>query len=301
MRSHIGFDRLWSMKIAVPYSLFVRDGAYGWSCGQCPLDRSGQVVAPGDALAQTERVSRYCQTLLAEAGFVQTDLRLAVVYHDMDDPAQSLSILRASLGPTALLVPVKVPAFYYPGMLIEVDLFAMAPARDPLRFVAGGPGDLTEAPLLDHWIAARPGPDLPDHAVIDPAADMTRVWAVLPGQPVRQSSEVHRSATVRLRQSGPWHVLTATAPTVPGLVAQTVAIMAAFAAVLARHDLGFHDVVKSTTHYVGAATPKDLHDNMAVRNLRYSDPGPASTGVRVAGLAAAGALTAITLLLHKPV
>ena len=87
MRHHIGFERLWSMKIPVPYSLFLRAGDYGWSCGQCPLDRSGQVVAPGDAMAQTRLVAGYAQTLLAESGFAPTDLRMAVVYHDMPDPA----------------------------------------------------------------------------------------------------------------------------------------------------------------------------------------------------------------------
>jgi enamine deaminase RidA (YjgF/YER057c/UK114 family) len=298
MRSHIGFERLWSMKIPVPYSLFVREADFGWSCGQCPLDRSGQVVAPHDPARQTELVASYCRILLAEAGFHPQDLRMAVVYHDLDDPAQVLSHLATDLGPSALLVPVRVPAFYYAGMLIEVDLFAMKPANHPLRFVTGWANGLTETPLLDHWVAARTDPLLPSHAIIDPAAPDTLFWALIPDQPVREVVQQRGHAKVRLRQSGPWHALTATAPGVAGLVPQTSEIMQAFAAVMAQHGLGFPDVVKSTTHYVGAATEAELHDNMAVRNLRYSPPGPASTGVRVTGLAEPGALTAITLLLH---
>jgi enamine deaminase RidA (YjgF/YER057c/UK114 family) len=298
MRSYIGFDRLWSMKIPVPYSLFVRDGNFGWSCGQCPLDRSGQVVAPHDPVKQMDQVASYSRTLLAEAGFDPQDLRMAVVYHDLDDPALILSLLASRLGPTALFVPVRVPTFYYEGMLIEIDLFAMKATDHPLRFVAGGSAGPVESPLLDHWVAARTGPLLPDHAIIDRTVRETQFWALIPDQPVHEIIERHGRAVIRLRQSGPWHCLTATAADLSGLVPQTSEIMQACAAVMAQHRLGFRDVVKSTTHYVGAATEQELHDNMAVRNLRYTAPGPASTGVRVTGLAVPGALTAITLLLH---
>ena len=297
MRQHIGFERLWSMQIPVPYSLFLRAGDFGWSSGQCPLNGAGQVVAPGDALAQTRLVAGYAQTLLAESGFAPTDLRLAVVYHDIPDPAPALAILRAALGP-ALLMPVKVPAFYYPGMVIEVDLFAMADTAAPLRFVSGGPQVLSQEALLDHWIAPHPF-GTPAQSVIDPTLHSTHVWAFIADKPVRQSTHHLHATHIRLRQSGPWHVLTATAPIVPGLVPQTEAIMSACAELMTRHGLGFADVVKSTTHYVGAATPDELHDNMAVRNRRYAAPGPASTGIRVAALADPDARTAITLLLHK--
>lgn len=298
MRHHIGFDRLWSMQIPVPYSLFLRAGDFGWSCGQCPLDPAGRVVAPGDALAQTRLVAGYAQTLLAESGFAPTDLRLVVVYHDIPDPGPALAMLRADLGP-ALFVPVKVPAFYYPGMVIEVDLFAMAENANPLRFVTGGPQVLTHDTLLDHWVAPHPT-GIPEHSVIDQTMDTPIVWALMADNPVVEMAHNLHAADIRLRQSGPWHVLTATAPTVTGLVPQTEAIMSACADILIRHGLGFDDVVKSTTHYVGAATPDELHANMAVRNRRYAAPGPASTGIRVESLAHPDAKTAITLLLHKP-
>jgi len=45
------------------------------------------------------------------------------------------------------------------------------------------------------------------------------------------------------------------------------------------------DVAKSTTHYVGGSTAEELHDNMSVRNRRYTKPGPASTGLPVFGFA----------------
>jgi hypothetical protein len=195
-------------------------------------------------------------------------------------------------------MPVKVPAFYYPGMVIEVDLFAMAEAAAPFRFVSGGPQILSQETLVDHWIAPHPF-GAPAQSVIDLTLDSSHVWALIADKPVRQTTHHLHSADIRLRQSGPWHVLIATTPIVPGLVPQTEAIMSACAELMTRHGLGFADVVNSTTHYVGSATPDELHDNMAVRNRRYGAPGPASTGIRVAALADTDERTAITLLLHK--
>ena len=70
-----------------------------------------------------------------------------------------------------------------------------------------------------------------------------------------------------------------------GLVTQTEAVMSAFDAHLPSLGLAYADVVKSTTHYVGGSSAEELHENMAVRNRRYTKPGPASTGLPVFGFA----------------
>ena len=61
--------------------------------------------------------------------------------------------------------------------------------------------------------------------------------------------------------------------------------------------LAYTDVVKSTTHYVAGDSAEELHDNMAVRNRRYSSPGPASTGVPVHRLDDPGCRIVVTLTL----
>lgn len=279
------------MRIPVPYSLFLRAGDLGWSCGQCPLDRDGAVVAPDDGLAQAALVARYAGTVLRKAGLEEGDLRMAVVYHDLPDPAPVLATLRAAFGPQALLVPVACPAFYYPGMRIEVDLFA--DRGDALRY---GPGPGPGIPVIDH-IAVPPGTrGLPLHAVIDPRLTAPVRWTVwAPGHSPRNILHTG-GAEVLLRRADRFLGLTAVAPSIAGLVQQTEAVMEALEVALAEEGLTFADVVKSTTHYCGEPTPQDLHDNMAVRNRRYSAPGPASTGIRVSGLAAKGALTAVSLL-----
>ena len=324
MRSHVGFDALWSMRIPVPYSLLLRSGALGWSCGQCPLDREGAVIAPGDVTAQAGIVANLARTVLARGGFAVKDLTMAVVYTTAADPAPVLSRLRAALGDRGLLVPVTVPAFYYPGMEIELDLFvarggpqahqacqgdgwtADVVTAHGLRFVSASLGagadaaalrlalDLDGA-LIEHWSHPDPA-GLPPHAVIGQTGC---VWAVtVPG--ARSETRRVGDAVVTLRHNHRWLSLTGLAPAVAGLVPQTETIMAALEDVLHDHGAGFPDVVKSTTHYVGQPTPDDLHANMQVRNRRYRSPGPASTGIRVQALANPGALTAISLLAERP-
>ena len=138
-RRHVGFDALWSMRIPVPYSLLLRSGDLGWSCGQCPLDHQGAVIASGDALAQAGVVGELARTVLERGGFRAEDLTMAVVYTTAPDPGPLLQSLRNALGCRAMFVPVPVPAFYYPGMEIELDLFVAAGSRQtPQR--AEGPG-----------------------------------------------------------------------------------------------------------------------------------------------------------------
>lgn len=80
------------------------------------------------------------------------------------------------------------------------------------------------------------------------------------------------------------------------LVEQTKAIMPAIGDALSSEGMTFADVAKSTTHYVGGATPDELHDNMAVRHSFYSMPGPTSTGLPVQALGDANAHIAIDVI-----
>lgn len=288
---HVPFEALWSMRIPVPYSLFLRAGGLGWSCGQCPLDREGAVAMPDDGPAQARLVVRRAEATLRGAGMGADDLRMAVVYHDLADPEGALAILRAAFGPQVLMVPVACPAFYYPGMRIEVDLFA--DRGGSLRFGTGpGPG----VPVIDHIAVPARTPSLPPHALIHHGLTAPVRWTVhAPGD--TQPYTLHTGgAEVQVRRGDGILGLTALAPGLAGLVPQTEAVMMALDVALTEEGLSFADVVKSTTHYCGEPTPQDLHDNMAVRNRRYRSPGPASTGIRVSELAARGALTAVSLL-----
>jgi enamine deaminase RidA (YjgF/YER057c/UK114 family) len=68
------------------------------------------------------------------------------------------------------------------------------------------------------------------------------------------------------------------------LVGQTSIIMQGLDTGLRSAGLSFADVVKLTAHYTGGASEEELHGNMKVRHGFYASPGPASTGLPVAGL-----------------
>ncbi len=129
----IPFSDFWSMRIEHPYSMLVRAGGHAWSCGQCPLSIDGAVLAAGDLVAQAEHVDRYIRRLREKADLAPENVGKLVLYHEARDPeaAQRMQSLFQRAYPGAILMPIGTPYFYYPGMLIEVDVHA-AERRAPL-------------------------------------------------------------------------------------------------------------------------------------------------------------------------
>lgn len=158
--SFIPFDKVWRMRIDIPYSMFVRDGDLAWSCGQCPLDQRGAVLYPGNLLAQAVVVCDFIKRFMREIGCALSALGRLVAYYVRQHPGdeQMLTrLLRDRLGEDAQIVPVAVPHFYYDGMLLEIDVYASTARRPARRFEDAGTGIALEAvdagPLL--WAALR--------------------------------------------------------------------------------------------------------------------------------------------------
>ena len=89
-RLHVPFDTLWRMRIEVPYSLLVREGEPAWSCGQCPLDRGGEVLAPFQLAEQTTHVVQFIETILAKAELAPASVGSFVVYHASTSASETL-------------------------------------------------------------------------------------------------------------------------------------------------------------------------------------------------------------------
>ena len=303
---HLPMGLMWNMPVPVACSLSVAADGFAATCGQCPLDDEGRVQSPGDATAQAALVARMGQGVLSHLpGFKAA---LLTVYHDCADPNQVLGPL-AEAFPQATLAPVRLPHFYYPGMRIEVDLYAIAATPRTTRLASGpaslklvedgpltlchlsGPDIASCLPLLSRieetrllsaqWFSI----DEPPSHIPDPAARVTPptpgVTAVLTLAP----SPVHASTTpggATLRQAGrfAWASATGTSPDL------TQAAHQAMDALALDRMPGFTPI-KATTHYAGGPGPDDLHGNLAVRHARFPRPGPASTGVPVAALAQA--------------
>lgn len=323
---HLPMGLMWSMPVPVACSLGVaalgQGGGIAASCGQCPLDTEGRVLDPDDPVAQARRVAASTAGVLAHLppGYRAA---LLVVYHTADAGAETAAML-AALGatfPGAMLAPVRLPHFYYPGMRIEVDLYALAtPPRVSVQRHAGAELSVAEGgPLrLAHLVApdAAAAREVLSAAALDPAHLLSAQWfgnaaapdgwapdpaarVLLPGgagglsavltlTPDRVTRQRTEGGAI-LRRAGRFAWLSATAD-LPDLAKAAGAAMDA----LALASLPALTMLKATTHYAGGPGPDDLHANLAVRHARFPRPGPASTGVPVAGLA--GATLAIDML-----
>ena len=126
-RSCVPFGKMWGMRLDHPYSSLVTEGDYAWTCGQCPLDTSGNVLYPNDLVAQAKLVAEYIHISLEDASFNPSSVAKLVVYYAQTDTDQVLAMLQVfekSFAGNPLVVPIAVPPFYYEGMMIEVDVFA---------------------------------------------------------------------------------------------------------------------------------------------------------------------------------
>jgi enamine deaminase RidA (YjgF/YER057c/UK114 family) len=110
----------------VPYAYAaVAAGATLFSAGACPLDKHGDVVAPGDYEAQARRALANLLAALAEAGAGPGDLVRTTVYvvpRDRADLVRVWDVVAAGLAPhrppSTLL---GVALLGYREQLVEID------------------------------------------------------------------------------------------------------------------------------------------------------------------------------------
>jgi enamine deaminase RidA (YjgF/YER057c/UK114 family) len=310
-RLFVPFGTHWTMGIEVPYSFGVIDGGQFWSCGQCPLDLDANVRAPGDLEAQLRIVAGYIRDQFSPYGVPpgRIDKLVAYIVGDEADLEMTQRVLRAELAPTALVLAVGAPHFYYPGMRVEIDVYgtgdgsaaelahrvgdrlgaAGLQSTDGLvscrLYVArdAGLSDAVrrQAEPLAHDLGAAICATLP--AASPALADLVTVA----GAGVKVES-IDTPAGVRLTKRRAGRYLGLLGRSIcPGrsLPDSTQDIMEALSGALRDERLGFADVVKQQTHYVGTSAADDLYANMRIRNSCYTKPGPASTGLAVYGFA----------------
>ena len=117
----------------VPYAYAaVAPGGTVYAAGACPLDETGEVVAPGDVVAQAERVMRNLQQALHAARCDLDDVLKTTVYvasSDRADLVGAWNVVRSAFGdhdPPSTLLGVAVLG--YPDQLVEVEAVAVRPA-----------------------------------------------------------------------------------------------------------------------------------------------------------------------------
>jgi len=138
--------------------------------------------------------------------------------------------------------------------------------------------------LENQWLMTNPDALV---RLAEPAAPVVAASLSFSKQPVSVLSEgnIGGGVYLTLKKSGSmvWGAATCADPGLD-LVGQTSRIMQGLDDGLQTAGAGFADVVKLTAHYTGGATEEELHGNMKVRHGFYTSPGPASTGLPVAGL-----------------
>jgi len=95
--------------------------------GQVPLDAAGQLVGPGDPLAQARQVFENLAAVLAAAGAALTDIvKLTVFLTDLADLAAFRQVrdehFPADSPPASSLV--QVSGLVHPGFRIEIEALA---------------------------------------------------------------------------------------------------------------------------------------------------------------------------------
>jgi enamine deaminase RidA (YjgF/YER057c/UK114 family) len=129
-RRHAWPDSLWDWTTHLPYKHGLKCHDMIFLGGQVSLDKQGRAVHPDDLAAQTRQAMVHIGTILNELGAGYTDVCKVIAMYEgecgADDLHKNLSI-RSSFfpepGPATTGIPL--PKLAYPGMVIEIDVFAM--------------------------------------------------------------------------------------------------------------------------------------------------------------------------------
>ncbi|MFI6057109.1 RidA family protein [Streptomyces sp. NPDC051286] len=111
----------------------VEAGRTAYLAGQCPLDRSGVLVGPGDLDAQIDQMAANALVALAAVGAEPSWVVRSVIYVVSDDVTDLGATWRRLTGSvigtafTTASMLLGVARLGFPGQLIEVDLTAALP------------------------------------------------------------------------------------------------------------------------------------------------------------------------------
>ena len=108
-----------------PYSSGTAAAGWVYTSGQVAWDATGTLVGPGDVTAQTHRVLRNVQSILAEAGATMQDVLKCNVYLADIRHFAAMNAVFASYFPTDPPARTTVQAaLAEPEMLVEIEAIA---------------------------------------------------------------------------------------------------------------------------------------------------------------------------------
>jgi enamine deaminase RidA (YjgF/YER057c/UK114 family) len=130
-RRHAWPDSLWDWTISIPYYHGLKCHDMIFLGGQVSLDKEGHAVNPGNMRAQTGQAMVHIGSILGELGADYADIcKLTTMYagssgaEELHENLRIRSAFFSAPGPAT--TDISLPVLAYPGMIIEIDAFAMA-------------------------------------------------------------------------------------------------------------------------------------------------------------------------------
>jgi len=242
-------DGHWSWPIGITHKHGVRCGQMIWIGGQVDLSASGEVRNPGDLQAQIPHVVRHIGRVLDELDASEADLVKLLCFYVNDGSVEEprvLAAIRAALpaGASPAVTAVPVPYLAYPGMMIEIEGYAMRGEDD--------------RPLPRAQAPASGLSPLPEGFA--PALRCGKMIFVSAQSPVDRAGAIYRPGAI---------------------VPQTEKVMDQIGAALGRFGASFDDVVKVNRWYVGHGTVADFEPAALACAAHFKEPGPAATGIPI--------------------
>jgi enamine deaminase RidA (YjgF/YER057c/UK114 family) len=260
-KSHAWPKGHWDWPIKVSHKHGVRCGQMLWVGGQVDLTIDGEMKNAGDLFAQIPNCIANFSRVLGELGADLSDVVKLLCFYVNDgsiDERVFLEKLAAALpsDSVAAVTAIPVPYLAYPGMLVEIEGYAMR-----------GEGGEKLIRRTYHGAGASP---LPPPFV----------------QAVRCGKMIFASAQSPIDDRG--------GLLLPNdIIGQTRQVMRQIGETLAGFGADFDDVVKLNRWYVGHGTIEDFEPAALACAAHFKEPGPAATGIPLPRHARAGQMIKI--------
>jgi enamine deaminase RidA (YjgF/YER057c/UK114 family) len=237
----------WTWPIKVNHQQGVRSGQMIWIGAQGDLAENGQARHGGDLNAQIESSIENISRVLKELGSDLTDLVKLLCFYVNDGSVDEQAFLaqvgkRLPPGTRPAVTAVPVPYLAYPGMLVEIEGYAMRGEDDrPLPRSYAPVAGLS--PLPTPFVPALRCGKMIFVSGQTPVDEQGRL--VLPDDVIGQTKQVMRQVGQALKAFG----------------------------------ADFADAVKLNRWYVGHGTVEDFEPASLACAAHFSEPGPAATGI----------------------
>src|SRR5207302_6858318 len=237
----------WDWPIKVSHKHGVRCGQMIWVGGQVDLTSTGEVRNSGNLSAQVANCVENLRKVLEDLGSGLPDLVKLLCFYVNDgsvDESNFLSMVARTLPPGAnpAVTVVPVPYLAYPGMVVEIEGYAMRGTDDR---------PLPRRTLDRSGLSPLPAPFM---------------------QGVRCGKMIFVSGQSPVDDRG-------NVVLVNDIVGQTRQVMKQVQRILGSFGADFDDVVKLNRWYVGHGTVEDFEPAAFACAAHFKEPGPTATGM----------------------